>query len=441
MNRNDKRDLMPQIQPFRAVRYNPQQVGDLANVTAPPFDSISPALQEELYARHPHNIVRLILGRIEPGDNGATNRYVRAAQQMSDWLASGVLLRDDEPAIYICEQAFDHDGGRAVRRGFFTRVRLEDYSTGAIVPHEHTMIGPREDRMRLMTACRANLSPIFGIYPDSGRFTAGLLDPAAHGEPLVEFVDDDGVGCRIWAATDAAWIGRLAGSLVDVPMYIADGHHRYETALAYRDKRLRETPDATGDEPFCHVLMFCVADSDPGLVILPFHRAVRGIDAARLASFAERAAEYFDVVARRPEELPAFDDDPVGAFSTPQTTFVYHARGSDTVFELRLKDAVRRKFADSTRDPLDVSILHTLVIESLLGLETKRASDRGDIVYARDACEPVSLVREGKYQAALFLRPTRVDQFHAAVEAGLRMPPKSTYFHPKPLSGVAINLL
>jgi uncharacterized protein (DUF1015 family) len=263
---------MADIRAFRAYRYDLGRVGALSDVVAPPYDVIDPALQEALYARSPHNVIRLILNREEPTDSEADNRYTRAARCLRDWQREDILLQDSARALYVYHQDFEVEGQRFTRRGVLARVRLERFGEGRIFPHEETMAGPKADRLRLFRATAMNLSPVFGLYPDPDRTVQSQLDEAVRRAPPLEATDHLRVVNRLWPVTDQHVVSTVTGLMGPRPVFIADGHHRYETALRYLDER-REAGDVRDAEaPANFVLMMLVSMSDPGLQILPTHR-------------------------------------------------------------------------------------------------------------------------------------------------------------------------
>jgi len=268
---------MPDIQAFRGLRYDLGRVGSLSDVIAPPYDVIDRALQGELYEKHPANVVRLILNRDEEGDNEQNNRYTRAARFLKDWQREGVLQTEPDPAVYVYHQQFDVDGQTFTRRGFMCRVRLERFGEGKIFPHEETHSGPKADRLKLLTACRANLSQIFGLYPDPENEAQNLLEAAIAGATPLEATDHLGVVHRVWPVRDVKVVSELEGVMGPKPAYIADGHHRYETACNYRDQlAAKHGGELPPDHPANFVLMMCVGMSDPGMIVLPTHRLFRG---------------------------------------------------------------------------------------------------------------------------------------------------------------------
>ena len=268
---------MSEIQAFRAIRYDLGHVGSLGDVVAPPYDVISPELQDDLYRKNPFNVVRLILNRIEPGDDDeVNNRYTRAKQFLKDWMAQRVLFTEPDPAIYVYHQVFEHEGTTYTRRGFMARLRLSRFGEGQVFPHEETMPGPKADRLMLMTTTKANLSQIFGLYPDPAGQAQQVLDDAIARSTPVEAVDHLGVLNRMWAVTDVRAIAAIAAAVGPKPVFIADGHHRYETACQYRE-HIFQMGLLSPEHPANFVLMMFVAMEDSGLIVLPTHRLFRGL--------------------------------------------------------------------------------------------------------------------------------------------------------------------
>ncbi|MFM8707940.1 MAG: DUF1015 domain-containing protein, partial [Planctomycetia bacterium] len=290
---------MPSVAPLRGLRYDPKHVGTLSQVIAPPYDVIDAALQQRLYDRHPANVIRLELNRPEPGDDARSNPYTRAARFLKEWREQGVLMQEPAAALYVYHQEFEVEGVKHVRRGVMARVRLERFGTGNIHPHEETMAGPKQDRLLLTRACRANLSQVFGLYPDPQGEVQDLLDRTVAGQPPVEATDHLGVRSWMWPMTNEAIAAKVAGLLGPKPVFIADGHHRYETACTYRDEVAAAYAEAHGGEPLpsdhpanC-VLMMLVGMSDPGLLVLPTHRLFVQPAVATATELASRLGDCF----------------------------------------------------------------------------------------------------------------------------------------------------
>ncbi len=416
---------MAEVSPIRALHYDLGRVGSLADVVAPPYDVIDEAQRAELVARSEHNVVQLDL----PRDPDGGDRYAHAAELLDRWVKDGILTADPEPAIWALAQDYTApDGSRLTRRGFLARVRLAPYGEG-IRPHERTQPGPKEDRLRLTRATRHNLSPIFALHPgDAWRH----LEPAL-GDPWGEVTDADGTTHRVWRVGDPAAHSAIAAELDSGELLIADGHHRYETALAYQR-------ELGGHGPHDHVLMALVSLEDPGLTVFPTHRLISGLanDPAKQEALGSGLKELFEV-----EEVPTGELDPSGADGVG--VFGYIDSHVKRGFRLRLKDTgsldrVVGGRSDAYRT-LDPAILEELVLKGILGMSTEEIAAKRGIGYTPDIQEGLAKLDGGDYQAAFLLRPTPVEQVRAIAAAGETMPPKSTYFFPKLLTGIVFNPL
>jgi len=432
---------MPEIHAFRALRYDLGHVGSLSDVVAPPYDVIGPELQDQLYKRHPANVIRLILNREEPGDDGSNNRYTRAARFLKNWRSEGVLFTEPDPAIYVYHQVFFHAGATHTRRGFMARVRLERFGEGKIYPHEETLAGPKADRLLLTKACKANLSQIFGLYPDPRSEAQGLLESAIADKVPLEATDHLGVVHRLWPVTDVQVTAALAGMVGPKPVFIADGHHRYETACNYRD-HLAEEGALSSNHSANFVLMMCVGMSDLGMLVLPTHRLFRGFppmtSAELLAklgdSFTTRlAGEGIDLATNVWEEIETADDQgTLGLFTAKDERWIV-ASTNDTgrarLSELAPEHSVAWR-------GLGVAVLHRLVVDSLLA-----APNLPKPRYVHQVDEVVAGLESDEFQLAAMVMPATVEQIRKISEHHERMPAKSTYFYPKLLSGLVINPL
>ncbi len=401
---------MAKVRPFPAVRYDPSRVGDLGAVIAPPYDVISPAEQEALYARSPWNVVRLILGR-EP------DRAAEARRTLEAWMASGVLRRDPGPAIYRYTQTFTAPGGvRRCRDGVLCRLRLEPFSSGVVRPHERTLAGPKADRLAVLRATGAHLSPIFGLYARPGERVAQVLGAAALGAPDVAITDDAGHEHRLWRIADAAAVARFTAALAEETVIIADGHHRYETALAYRDEQ-------RGAGATAYVLAFLANMEEDGLVILPTHRLVRGplgLDAAALEAGLRRFGRVEPLVAGAPRPAGAID------VVLPDRRLRVYPGAAARAALAPLPPAVRA---------LDVAVLHGAILGPLLGVGVDA------LAFTHDDAEAVAAVETGRAAAAFLLNPPSLAAVRAVCLAGELMPEKSTYFYPKLASGLVFDLV
>ena len=443
---------MADIIPFRALRYNPQFVPDLKLVVAPPYDVISPEAQERYHARHPHNVVRLILAKQHGGAMPGQDRYARSARTFTEWQTNGILRRDPEPAIYLYEQEFSvGEGHRIRRRGFVAMVRLQGYDAKVIFPHERTFSHYKDDRLQLMRACPANLEAILGFYAGKAEPITTILDRHMKEEPSVQLVDEDGIRHRLWILRKPAEAAVLAQALQDRPIVIADGHHRYETALNFRDERraAEGVPGAEQDRRLHNfVLMNLIHAEDPGLVILPTHRLIRQRPILEGALLREALGRHFRV-----EGFPLDPGNPVMSLRIALSdlhrrreaaAFALYAGGTE-VLVLELADPsvvedLRSAGHSAEYARLDVAILHRLVIEQILGVRPTGLMD-DSIQYTRDEEAALSAVASGDAHLALFQNPPRVEQVQAIAMAGERMPQKSTFFFPKVLSGLVISPL
>jgi len=432
---------MPEIQAFRGIRYDLGHVGSLSDVVAPPYDVIDPDLQDRLYELHPCNVVRLELNRIEPGDDEADNRYTRARRFLKTWREHGVLFQEADPAIYVCHQEFVWEGRSYVRRGFMARMRLSRFGEGEVFPHEETFPGPRLDRLMLTVVCKANLSPIFGLFPDRERETEALLEPAiADRTPLVA-TDHLGVVHRMWPVTDVSVIAALASLLGRRPVFIADGHHRYETSVKYRDE-VYDSGFLKPDHPAHYVLMSLVAMEDPGLIVLPTHRLFRALPGLSADELSARLGDLFAVrpAGEGPDAAPTVWEDV--QTSSDQDVLGLYTRQDRRWTIAQLTPAGRAKLDLLARDhndewrTLGVSILQRLIVENLLD-----SPGPADTKYVHSIDEVVAGLRSDAFPLAALVMPATVDHIRAISMLGDRLPHKSTYFYPKLLSGLVTNPL
>lgn len=434
---------MPNIQPFQGLRYNLAQVGDLSDVVAPPYDVISPEYQDELYAKHPNNVVRLILNKMNPDDDEANNRYTRAARTLKDWKAEGVLQRDDQPALYVYHQIFTVRGKEYCRKGFMCGCEATPFGEGMIFPHEITMSGPKLDRLMLTTACKTNFSQIFGLYPDAENEVQNILEDAVRGEAPLEATDKDGVINRMWIVDDPDVVSKVVALMGPKPIFIADGHHRYETACNYR-KQIREQGELTLDHPANYVLMVCIAMEDPGLIVMPTHRLFKNVPAFSQEELISKVGDCFRVSTvgegyrtahRAWAEIEMLEDQ--------GTMAIYTAKDGKWNL-LQLTDAGREKMAEVAKEhqpewqELGVAILHSLVIDTLLGLKGHEKPK-----YVHEVEEVVETLKSEPetYPLAALVMPATVQQIQDLSMVRERMPAKSTYFYPKLISGFVFKPL
>jgi uncharacterized protein (DUF1015 family) len=438
---------MAVVRPFRAVRYDPRRVENIQEVVSQPYDKIDDQLQQRYYDLSPYNIVRIILGKPEPGDRPTQpegpNVYTRARSCYQAWLREGVLVREDQPAFYAYEQVFTVGAATHTRLGLISAVELTDFDQGVILPHERTHSGPKEDRLRLLTAIQANTEQIFILYPDSeNRVNALLRRAIANRQPAIDVVEifENDVRQRLWKITDPEALDAIQSEMAPKRgLIIADGHHRYSTGLTYRDMQREEYPNAPADAAFNFVQATLVSMSDPGLVILPTHREICNFTGTRPADILVRAREHF-TVAPSPDLaacLAAVDAHPTGH------AFGFYG-GPETGFQvLTLKDDRQPDHliaVDHSRDwkSLAVSILHKVLLEQIAGVPVQGIEDKSMIRYHRDPQQAVDNVAQGKGNFVFFVSATRMDQIEACTAHGETMPQKSTDFYPKMISGLSI---
>jgi uncharacterized protein (DUF1015 family) len=416
---------MPELKPFRAILYNKEKVS-LDNVVAPPYDVITSEQQLQLYERHPNNIIRLILGR-------ENNWYAEAVKIFQEWQAEKVLQFDDEPALYILAQEFHlEDGKRYLRKGFVAACKLEALGDGSIYPHEKTLSKPKEDRFKLFQATNAMFSQIFSLYGDEEHVLDKYLDDVMMSNPILE-TKFDGVLNKVWRLTGEATIGTIAGFMKQQRVLIADGHHRYETALLYRDAMRRQVPHSTGKEAFNFVPIFFTNMYDEGLVILPTHRVLHTLPNFSSEFFIQKLEPYFRI-----EQLSTFEGLQQRLCQKMKRVFGVVLSGEPKYLYITLRDFTPLITFDvpPVYWNLDVAILHTIIFKRLFGISEEAQEKKLNLDYVKEGREAVQMVESGKAQAAFLLHPTPIEQVREIAEAGYTMPQKSTYFYPKLLSGL-----
>lgn len=450
---------MAEVQPLSALRYDPSLGGSPADVTAPPYDVISPQQRAALLARSPHNIVAIDLpllgedGRLEDangegagqasnerddGQQASSERggaqqdpYARAGARFAAWQRDGILKRDSSPAFWVHTQEYTGpDGIARTRRGFFCKVRIEEYGEGRVRPHERTHPGPKEDRLKLMRATKADLSPIFSLYSDPGHEAWDYLAPGGDEQPHSEVTDADGTVHRIWRADRPEQISGVQAVLEDAELLIADGHHRYETAKTYAE-------EVGGEGEHRYILMCLVALEDPGLTVFPTHRLLSSLDDERRKRLTHAIERDFQV-----EEV-ALDALAPQAGEGPLQLGLLDWRKQPlrlTLKDQAIADQALQDHSAAYRH-LDTGVLEALLLKGALGLSEHDIAELNGLWYARDTADAISLVQSGEFDAAFLMRPTPVSHVREVAASGENMPPKSTYFFPKLLTGLLINPL
>jgi uncharacterized protein (DUF1015 family) len=422
---------MADVLPLRALHYDLAVVGSLADVVAPPYDVVDAAQRAELAGRSPYNVVAVDLPRAEGGGD-AGDPYAVAGELFEAWQLQGAVVRDGEPAIWAHTQEYGGPNGeRLTRRGFFCRVRVEEYGPGRVRPHERTHPGPREDRLRLTRATRANISPIFSLYSDPAHVAWSALEPSTAQAPWGEVSDANGTVHRLWRVEAPEAIAAAQAATRDAELLIADGHHRYETARAYAQ-------EVGGEGEHRYLLMCLVALEDPGLTVFPTHRLVHGLDAARMERLAEVLRRDFEA-----SEVPLEQLAPPPGVGPLQLGYIDARERRPLRLTLRdqtIADAALAGYSAAYRQ-LDTGVLEALLLRGALGLTDEDISHLRGLRYARDTGEALALVQAGECDAAFLMRPTPVAQVRDVAGAGENMPPKSTFFFPKLLTGLLFNPL
>jgi uncharacterized protein (DUF1015 family) len=416
---------MAEIQPLGALHYDPARTGGLQDVVSPPYDVIDADQRAALVARSPYNVVGIDL------PEGGDDRYDNAAATLADWQQQGVIVTDDQPALWTLAQDYTGpDGQRRTRQGFFARVRVEEYGAGRIRPHERTHPGPKEDRLRLTRATRANLSPIFSLYSDpAGEAWTALADASGDAD-WAQTTDEDGTVNRLRRVTDPVAIETAQRVLADTELLIADGHHRYETARVYAE-------EIGGEGPHRYVLMCLVSLQDPGLTVFPTHRLVNELTDAKRAALQATINTKFEIQPlgdMADLAPPANDELKIGYLS---------ANGPAVMLTLTDRDAVDQALSDHAEPyrRLDTAVLEALVLKGALGMTDDDIDHLNGLGYARDFDQALEFIRDRTYDAAFFMAPTPIERVHEVAAAGESMPPKSTYFFPKVPTGLIFNPL
>ncbi|HIE17493.1 MAG TPA: DUF1015 domain-containing protein [Dehalococcoidia bacterium] len=422
---------MAEICPFSGVRYNPEIVNDIASVICPPYDIISAQEQKAYYQKSQYNAVRLEHAMEFPEDTQTANKHARTNAIFNQWLKDRVLIIDHVPSFYIHEQSFTFQNVRRKRLGLIARVRLEPWEKKIILPHENTVPGIKSDRLDLMRACAANFSPLLGLYDDPGQRVNKLLISQTSRKPVIDVANANETH-KLWMANEPEFVQRVSHFLASKPIYIADGHHRYETALAYRDER-RQDGSSNGNEAFNFIMMTLVSFSDPGLIVLPVHRLIRGLSSRTVGELKKRIESFFEV------EVVSIDQTHLDSTRDAVTRVLGLEPGNMVILRsqqpARLQEMLPGDHSSAYKR-LDVSIVQHLLIDWLNTWESSSS-----VAYTPNPVEAYHLVERGEYQLAFLLNPIPVTTIKTIADANDRMPGKSTYFHPKLPTGLVINRL
>jgi uncharacterized protein (DUF1015 family) len=438
---------MASVIPFRGLLYNLAEIKNLQDVVTPPYDVISPEEQDAFYKSHPHNVIRLILGKAYPTDTETDNWYTRAAADFEKWQAENMLVQDMDPAFYFTEVDYSTHGTNTTRCGLIALVALEGFDRGIILPHERTFSATKSERLRLMETCHANFSPIFSLYPDpQNRVIDHLKQAVADNPPDIDFEDRYGFHHRLWRITDRETIDAVGTDISHKPLYIADGHHRYETGLNYRNKRLAGDPDLAEDAS-CRYVMMCLSSMhDPGLTVLPAHRLIHDVTKEKTDIFLDRAMPFFEMQTFHgtdQREIETAFLNQLESNSRNGNAIGVFMKGNDAFYILQLREGVMEHlFGDRLPDilkKLDVTVLTQVILKKMLELDEKDLDNESKISYTSKVSEVIDAVRKCGCALAFIMNPTKIEQVQKVADARLIMPRKSTYFYPKVITGLVLN--
>jgi uncharacterized protein (DUF1015 family) len=417
----------------------------MENLITPPYDVIDDAEQQRFYEKSPYNIIRLEYGEIRPSDDESDNRYTRAAAFFKTWLDEGILIHEDKPSLYLYEQEFSAEGQRLTRSGFVSGVGVEEYETGTVLPHEETLSKAKADRLKLLQQCRANFSPIFGLYDDPSLAVENIAARYKQNKADLTFSDESGETHRIWTVSDPADLERITTFFKDKKIYIADGHHRYETAVNYSREIQKQ-----GENGYDFVLMTLVNLHDPGLVIFPTHRMIKNVDNFSANEFLAKLSEHFaltklDLPETKRSVTISAELGKLQEMMADVNAFLLYL-GQGHFYRLTLPRHVDNRAMTSRcgsrsrawRD-LDVAVLQCLILEDILGIDQEARASGANLNYTRDETGALDRVDNAEFQAVFFLNPTLVREVTDVAAAGDKMPQKSTYFYPKLVTGLVIN--
>lgn len=424
---------MAEIKSFKGLRFT-EKAGEIGKVCCPPYDIISPAQKQEFINENPNNIIRLELPKTAGDDDSA---YGEARAKLNEWLDEEILKCDSKPGIYVYEMEFTANGGSYKVKGFVSLVKLEEFSKGIILPHEETLSKAKEDRFSLMCATGCNFSQIYSLYMDEDGSTFAIIEKASESKPDSEFTDNDGVTHRLWCVYDESVISALAAKMADKKLYIADGHHRYETALRYK-KFVAENKTDVGTSEY--VTMMLVNMENSGLVVFPTHRIVRNLENYDYNSVIEKCRDYFEITQYLNREKAEIGLEQ--SYKDGKKAFVLFTGDNNyTLMVLKNTDTMKELMpsASAALRELDVSVLHTLVLERIFGIDKENMAKQINLTYTKIADEAISAVDQKKADCCFLLNPTRVSEIRDVALAGEKMPQKSTYFYPKLTTGLVMN--
>lgn len=440
---------MAEIIPFRGILYSPDKIPGIADVVTPPYDVISDSEQEAYYARHPFNVIRLDKSKATPSDTVKDNSYTRAAANFNKWMDNKILVQDETPALYLSSVEFDMDGHPLKRYGLIAQVRLEPFSKGIILPHEKTFSKVKTERFELMKSCHANFSPVFSIFSDKSNLFDVLTTAVANMPPMLDFKDDAGHCHKLWRITDGHTHQKVSEGFKERRLFIADGHHRYETALNYRQWINQKHPGLSSHHPSNYMMMYLCSIQDPGLIILPAHRLLSDILKPMRNDFLKKAADYFIIQSflfspDNPEKTSGMLKEAMKAEPDEHKIGVL-IKDSPDFRVLTLKQGIMdRLFSKTIEAPLrelDVTVLTRLILVHILEFNDETLDSEQVINFASRDKDAVSAIGNGLYDMAFILNPTTNEQVRKIAEKGLTMPRKSTYYYPKAVTGMVMSTL
>jgi len=435
---------MAKVIPFKGLRYNLDKIGDLAVVTAPPYDIIPPAKQDELYAQNEYNVIRLEYGKEQDGDNESNNKYTRANEFLQNWISNDILKFEEKPAFYIYEQVFSlQPGVMKSFKGIISNVGVADFSENVVLPHEQTLSKAKSDRFDLMTATDANFSQIYSLYMDESGGLHAIINEQSKREPDVSFTSDEGILQNVWIITDEGINADITKLFADKQLFIADGHHRYETAINYRNKKREENPNYTGDEPFNYVMMMLVDMDDEGLVVFPTHRLIKDLPNFDEVNLVSLLTDNFNVskIHVTDSNIAGIISEKMGKTLDEKMFSLYTGKNYYYLLELKDINIMDELFSDMPKElrHLDVTVLHSLILEQLLGIDKENMAAQKNLTYTRSLDEAITEVQAGKFQCSFIINSTKISEIKDVCLIGKRMPQKSTYFWPKLVTGIVIS--
>jgi uncharacterized protein (DUF1015 family) len=439
---------MAEVKPFKGVLFNTKEINDLAKVIAPPYDVISSSYQNDLYRRHPNNVIRLILGKRDSGDTDADDLHKRSAGYFKQWLADKVLIRDSDEAFYLTNVEFSVENKRVTRYGIIGLVKLEPFDKGVVLPHESTFSKVKSERLNLMKRSRANFCSIFGLYSDRADSLDHIKAAADSRRADFDITDDQGIRHKLWRLTDERSRNDIQTALAGKTVYIADGHHRYETALNYRNWLKQTDPQFDERHPANFVMMSLSSLEDPGMVIFPAHRLVKDVPEQAMAALMPKLRQFFNIESipiDQGVDVAIAEADAALAANKHRNAIMAYMKENGAVHVMVLNEGVMaERYGGELPGPLldlDVTVLTRLIMMDLLGFDQARLDDATKISYRTTSPEAVDAVINGKADIAFIMNPTRIEQVQRVAEHGLIMPRKSTYFYPKIISGQVMNTL